>query len=106
METSYLHGLDNVELAIKFTLFFKTTTKRRTTVVNIQTQDARECFKKKIFTDKCVARVSGQQRSHNGLAKDRAPSRGRDPKPSGTTGSLPRGFTGPWTRPPEFWHSI
>lgn len=29
METSYLHGLDDVELAIKFTLFFKTTTKKK-----------------------------------------------------------------------------
>lgn len=29
METSYLYGLDDVELAIKFTLFFKTKQKKK-----------------------------------------------------------------------------
>lgn len=47
METSYLYRLDDVELAIKFTHFFET--KNKTTMVNIQTQDARECFKKDIY---------------------------------------------------------
>jgi len=39
METSYLHRLDDVELAIKLMDFFKT--KNRTAMVNIQTWDAR-----------------------------------------------------------------